>query len=127
MIYVITEGSYSDYHIITATLDHKAAKRLAKQFNANIEKYEDGKCIPADPIWVCFIGDDGVRVSAAGGDYAVPDAMLKKVYYNSKMNKITTYVFAKDEAHATKIACDRYAEWKANQSIGDLYNKRYPE
>lgn len=44
-IYVITDGEYSDYHIITATTDEKMAKSIAKRFNANIEEYEDAELI----------------------------------------------------------------------------------
>ena len=44
-IYVITDGEYSDYHIITATTDEKMAKSIAKRFDANIEEYEDAELI----------------------------------------------------------------------------------
>ena len=33
-IYVVTDGMYSDYHIITATIDKGVAEKIAKRFSA---------------------------------------------------------------------------------------------
>lgn len=121
MIYVVTDGDYSDYHIIAATVHKEAAERLAKRYNAHIEEYEDGIAIPDYPIWRCEVSDSECQVSKFESDYAIPDAMDKRFFKCSKRGGALCYVFAKDEDHARKIACDRYAEWKAMQTIGDLY------
>ena len=40
-IYVLTRGSYSDYHIITATTDYKLAKQLKEKFERTNDYYSD--------------------------------------------------------------------------------------
>lgn len=41
MIYIITSGEYSDYHIIAATTDKECAEKIAEHFNADIEEFND--------------------------------------------------------------------------------------
>ena len=48
-IYVVTEGCYDDYHIITATTDEKLAYKIKEKFNGNsygktdVEVFEDAE------------------------------------------------------------------------------------
>lgn len=121
MIYVLTKGCYSDYHIIAATASKETAQRIAKRYDAEIEKYEDAVIIPDKPIWEVLVSDNGCKAYETDGDYVIPDAMDGKIYPNSKMGYVMLWVFADDEEHAKKIACDKYAQWKYDQPIGKVY------
>ena len=41
MIYVLTQGEYSDYCIVCCTTDHDYAKAYAKLHDCDIEEFED--------------------------------------------------------------------------------------
>lgn len=121
MIYVLTKGDYSDYHIVAATVSKETAQRIAERYEADIEKYEDAEIIPDKPIWMVRVSDNACEAYETDGDYAIPDAMKSKIYPNSKLGYVTLWVFADDKEHAEKIACDKYAQWKHNQPIGKIY------
>lgn len=123
MIYVITKGDYSDYHIVAATVSKDTAQKMAKRYDAEIEEYEDAVIIPDKSIWLVRVSDNGCKAYENDGDYAIPDAMSGKIYPNSKLGFVTLWVFADDEEHAKKIACDKYAQWKYNQPIGKVYGR----
>ncbi|MBR5273573.1 MAG: hypothetical protein IKU25_09345, partial [Clostridia bacterium] len=58
IIYIVTKGEYSDYHIIAATLDKDKAEKIAKMHTSNIgtefekkamvEEFDDNieNCLP---------------------------------------------------------------------------------
>lgn len=75
-VYVITQGSYSDYHICAVTLDNKEAERLKKIYNdpgdiAYVEVYDTDEHQPLLcgrlPYKVCFYknrnGTTGIRAT----------------------------------------------------------------
>lgn len=43
-IYILTDGSYSDYHIVGATTDEKVALELKEKLGAGIEEFENISC-----------------------------------------------------------------------------------
>ena len=124
-IYVITEGCYSDYHIVGVATDREMAKKIQKYINgekwsyAEIEEYdtEEWKQVVNDNRTIYFVGE-----SEGGGLYAMPILYDYPERYKSA-NKITTdshgrlevYVLAKDEIHARKIASDLFAKYKAEK------------
>lgn len=57
-IYVVTDGEYSDYHIITATIDRSVAEKLAKKFGAEIEEYENAE-VMLQPMWFIRFDKNG--------------------------------------------------------------------
>jgi hypothetical protein len=57
-IYVVTDGEYSDYHIITATTDQSVAEKIAKKFGADIEEYENAE-IMLQPLWFIRFDKNG--------------------------------------------------------------------
>ena len=57
-IYVVTDGMYSDYHIITATTDHAVAEKIAKKFGAEIEEYENAELM-LRPLWFIRFDKNG--------------------------------------------------------------------
>lgn len=57
-IYVVTDGEYSDYHIITATIDRSVAEKIAKKFGADIEEYENAE-VMLRPLWFIRFDKNG--------------------------------------------------------------------
>ncbi len=116
-IYVITAGSYSDYHICAVTDDKKSAERLRKIHSsywqeADIETY-DTKYVYEEPksYWHLKVNLDGSISS-----YTL---LYFNEEYETKINEVELYssqfhinVIAKDLDHALKIAFDKIAEYK---------------
>ena len=124
IVYVITQGEYSEYHICAVTTDRERAEHLRRLYmcrgiSPEIEEYDTeedqdtslGRLIP---IYEIFISKDG-KLSAKidhWHDSAVPfknDFKLERSLYN-----FTAYISAKDEEHAKKIALDTRAKMLAD-------------
>lgn len=122
-IYVITKGSYSDYHICAVSTNQKNAEKLQKIFSdkwdqAMIEEYESDQYLTETEsgmeLYKCVTGKDGTilaDMSIINLDYM--DDYDFQVRYLA--NKYIVYVWAKDSEHAKKIATDKIAEFKAMQ------------
>ena len=78
-IYVVTDGIYSDYHIITATTDQATAAAIAKKFGAEIEEYENAE-IMLHPLWFIRFDKNGAVIECREekSDYGYEDAGLCK-------------------------------------------------
>lgn len=126
IVYVITKGCYSDYHICGVTFDKDRAEKLVKFYSdgyddAEIEEYdteaEDGALLERlTPVYQVDI--------APNGEYTV--SIWK--YVDGQEGFKTTFIFpnahatgtesmrfrarllAKDAPHAAKIACDERAK-----------------
>lgn len=118
-VYIITMGSYSDYHICAATLDKNTAVKLAKKYsedgwdNAEIEEYVLEDFTEGDRFLYCVtFGVYGIRCSFEGYEHT------EKIVYHKNArtgeDRMIVYVKAQDEEHAKKIAQDRRAEYLAN-------------
>lgn len=120
-IYVVTKGTYSGYHIITATTDKKLANEIAKRFDGQfsesrtrVETYENAE-IYLKPIWIVYFDsfgnvDDIIRAEGADcyqdvGNYDIIHSGLGYVY-----------VQADNEEHAIKIASEKRAEFLARKT-----------
>lgn len=124
-IYVITEGDYSDYHIVGVATNLKMAKKIQKYINgekwsyAEIEEYDTEE-------WKQVVNDNrkiySISESKGGGLYTKPIS-YDYTYKYKIANKIMTendgslkvYVLAKDDIHARKIASDLFAKYKAEK------------
>lgn len=132
-IYVITQGSYSDYHVCSATTDPVRAEELRKFYTdrwdeAQIEEYIDGAPEAGElenlkPIWLVTY-----HANLSGGfwkcklahytnenkpnEYGMSDPELIR---NIGDLIFKAYVSAPDEDHAFKIAKDQYAKMKAER------------
>ena len=144
-VYILTRGNYSDYHIIGVETDHKRAKRIQKMLtgdgygdDVSIETWEVGDFgegiddLPTDRFlfnvfdttsnWY-FQGypvHDGLRVEKTDST-STNDQKVNTVEYWRRqfMGDDETYsvtVWAKDHAHAAKIAADLFAQYKAEQA-----------
>ena len=114
-IYLVSQGDYSDYHIVGAFSTHKKAKAFVDRFtvdreydayfkNYRIASYDIDALEPAarkDMIWVHLVmGRDGRTWNVTTGP-DVPNKPMRELYRN---DRLMVTVEAKDVAHAVKIA-----------------------
>ena len=135
-IYVITQGSYSDYHVCGVTTDPVRAEELRKFYTdqcdeAEIEEFIDGAPEAGElenlkPIWLVTY-----HANLSGGFWKCKLAHYTnenkpKLIIISRMSDpefirnigdliFKAYVSAPDEEHALKIAQDQYAKMKAER------------
>lgn len=122
-IYVITKGSYSDYHICGVSTEKEKAEEFAKMCSDNfdeamVEEYEteiiepflkDGKLFR-----VMMRPDETIHVRELNIDS----------YYINQVNKVENglvywvYVIARDKEHAKKIALDKIYQYKYEKENG---------
>lgn len=124
-IYVVTDGDYSDYHICGVCTSHKTANELKDYVNRNefcgarIETYETD-------AWEDILNVGGfydVRRYEDGSlythrqEYDIEGCYMKRnrVYRSRNFNTLYTFVVAKDEDHAKKIASDLFAKYMAEK------------
>lgn len=113
-IYVVTEGEYSDYHIITATLDKETAEAIAKKFRTTyneprVEEFEEGQAKNwLRHLWrVVFDSSGSVdEVMYLGNDSYYFD-MAGKCYGRST---VQVYVFGDTKEDILKAAAERRAK-----------------
>jgi hypothetical protein len=135
IIYIITKGCYSDYHICAATTDKGRAEQLRELFyndgtmypdDVNIEEFRDGTL--NDMI------DRGYEVYRVGYDanYRPESVSLEcrsildriednawNVVCKNGVGDYWVYVQARDEDHARKIAQDIMTEYRYRKEIGE--------
>lgn len=120
-VYVVTEGDYSDYHIVGVCTSQESAKRIQQiasgdYHEAKIEEYEADK-FNIKPTYNYY----GVSVYKNGSATANIDGYIfepyeVRDYCNAKHTcAFSVDVFAQDEEHAKKIAFDLIAEYKAKE------------
>lgn len=117
-IYILTEGEYSDYHIIGAYSSMELANEAKVLYpNSEIEEY-NLDIIPEHPpgmvAWIVVIKNDNLNYSSQisptdlSEDFHFP--------YHSNFNQSNIYMWATNKEHAEKIALDRYYKHKAQES-----------
>lgn len=123
MIYVVTKGHYSDYHIISATLDKELAGKIAEKFSddcdeCKVEEYPDAE-VMLKPIWRVFFTTSGdvqnCYMSDSVYDYleglkGVVETVYKRYY------DMIVYVEADNEEAAIKIAAEKRAQYLAEKN-----------
>lgn len=122
-LYAITDGEYSDYHIITVTASLEKAEKIVKlysrgDYSARIETFEDGEAnddrLPYD-VWIDR--DGSVEASIADEyNYNAERNVITVRYYMSGY-RYRVFVLANDKEHAKKIATDLLAEYKYRKQI----------
>lgn len=120
-IYVVTKGSYSDYHIITATTDEKLAYKIAKKFSdkyeeADVEIYEDAELVLKPLYRVEFYSNGDIHSvrDCSDSDWEYRGCNI----YNSHLiyGGGHIYVTADNADHAVKIANEKRAEYLAREA-----------
>jgi hypothetical protein len=130
-VYIVTQGDYSDYHIVGVFDEaHKQdAEALVERANGK-GQYDQWRIEPFPLNDLAMVARKNLTayrmVFTTGGelegmfDYPIetsgnhyePEAEWMQRAYDGKW---ITRVFARDEAHARKIAKDKWAQWKAEQ------------
>lgn len=120
LLYAVTKGDYSDYHIITLTADKEAAKKIAKRFSgtydAMVEEYEDGEIILGKELYFVRMVDGNIDdVTEDDSEYNLFDTSVyhgntwggKSMYY--------THVLTDTAEKAAKIGKDRIMKYIAEK------------
>lgn len=120
IVYVITKGCYSDYHVCGVAIDRQAANRLKKLYSdsveeAYIEEYDTEKPLSVSEridkgympykiaisngaiVNICILDKDDVSCLV---DYLSGAPGYK---FREELNKGWVYCFAKDAEHAKKL------------------------
>jgi hypothetical protein len=113
-IYILTEGEYSDYHIIGAYSSMELANKAKVLYPVSeIEEY-DLDIIPEHPpgmvAWLVVIVDGNL----AQCSQISPSWMNDRDF--NQFNSWNFYIWATDKEHAEKIALDRYYKHKAQEA-----------
>ena len=121
IVYVITKGDYSDYHICGVALDKGRAEIIRKLMTdkwdeANIEEYDTEKFSDVSD------GESLYRVEYEYGAVTVENSLCEYDY--SERNKVfetvhgyRCHVLAKDEEHAIKKALDLFAKYRYRKEV----------
>lgn len=121
-IYVITQGCYSDYHIIAATTDEEKAKMIAAKFDevgdeTNIEVYDDADNVVYErPAWVVRFSSSGEVRDICPADYDFQyQRVIEGAIHKVISDNILVYVSADTKEAAIKIASEKRAMWLAQK------------
>ncbi len=127
MIYVITRGSYSDYHICAVASTQERAEQLRKMYSdsyemANIEEYEID--VPSDEYynkiptlyWEVVIKQNGSLIDIRTY-YDEPNQPIKIQEGRLNWRELLTvsYIQADTQEEAKKIAYDKRAQYLAEK------------
>ena len=121
MIYIVTKGKYSDYHVIAATTDRTVAEKIAKKFTGEfvwdecrVEEFPDAEVMLRTvwkvyfkrngDVWSCIESDSEYDYEDVG---KIVDTVYKRDY------DMIVKVEADTETDAIKIAAEKRAEYLA--------------
>lgn len=133
-VYVITEGDYSDYHIIGVTLDKETAMKYVEihtnkdnYFVPKIEEYDSNTIsyiAKEDAFgWLVVLNSEGL-VKCEESDFPIhyPDYLNKVERWgkSAKEWRYVAYVSAENKDKACKIGLDLIAQFKAKKKGVDI-------
>lgn len=121
MIYIVTKGDYSDYHIVAATTNRELAEKIRKKFadewdECKIEEFPDAE-VMLKKLWNVYFDDSGnalrCHITESEYDYHekqdIIDPICKR-YYN-----MIVKAEADTEEAAIKIAAEKRAKYLAEK------------
>lgn len=120
--YAVTDGDYSDYHIIAITDNKERAENIKKLYSGKysepmIEEFFDGESKDEALYDVWYETNGSYRLFLQNFDMnelsninIVKENILRDDWW-----KYSVLVIAKDKNHAIKIAQDLWAEYKAKK------------
>lgn len=118
-VYVVTQGEYSDYHIVGVTLDKAKAERWVELYKADKCKYDSDATI--EEYEADEFGNDGLYLWEVSAGWGSKDVQIDKnngydygEWYRDDHDYRLT-VMARDKAHALKVAQDKIAMIKAEK------------
>lgn len=120
--YAVTDGDYSDYHIIAITDNKERAENIKKLYGDNysepmIEEFFDGEAKNEALYDVVYKTDGSYKVFLKDFDMnklSNINIVNENTFHNDWW-KYRVLVMAKDRTHAIKIAQDLWAEYKAKK------------
>jgi len=117
VIYVVTEGEYSDYHIVGLYSSEETAAAAAQKCDGGrVEEYElDGNAdLVARGYWVYSVVMDIDGNTAQVYEYGAPGSVSSEGYickwHSDETLHLSAKVCAKSKEHAVKIANDKRAQ-----------------
>lgn len=121
-IYVVTQGDYSDYHIIAATTDREIAEKISTKFTTRhdecrIEEYGDAEAM-LRPAWIIGFEKTGNVISTRKCDSAYDYSCIGVVYETESCYRnyhMIVIVSADDSESAVKIAAEKRAKYLAEK------------
>lgn len=127
-IYVVTEGQYSDYHIVGLYSTIEMATKCKEAVNADdIEEFEldSGDFRLYDLGYKCWnVRFSGDVTEATECDYYQKEYPMDSwVHYDRNTKTMSIVLYAKDEKHAVKIASEYRAQVIASSEIEKYYAK----
>ena len=123
-MYVVTEGEYSDYHIVGVTTEKKKAEQYCKLttkewYEPEIETYdtdsfvEDLTMMKVYDVYVSESGNVAVQECESKDGYDYESAIEHEVRYGRyARNTYKVTVLAVDKEHAKKKGLDYIAKYK---------------
>lgn len=123
-VYVLTEGEYSDYHIVALfSSREKAEEARALCPDSEVEEYElDALEIPEYPKgcvgWtICINANDNTINRAFQCEALCNNFNPEEIYLDGGRHPSAFPIFmvkcwARDKEHAEKIALDKFYQWK---------------
>lgn len=123
-VYVITQGSYSDYHICAVSLDKDEAERLARIYSdgrdeAEVEEYDTERPSSWREGQVPFIAtflDNGAPILSLWDSPRPFTPGIEEIQSEWGSPSISVRLYARDRETARKIAQDKRAEYLAQKA-----------
>lgn len=122
-IYILTEGSYSDYHVIGVYSTKELAEKAQFVYeDSQIEEYtldDVPDYPPGMKGWYVNIDDakpDEPYSYQVSPDYATIPSESEYNYHYNKQTGYCVYCWAVDQEHAEKIALDKYYQHQAQKA-----------
>ena len=120
--YVVTQGEYSDYHIVAVTSDREIAEKIAAKFTGRsyydecrIEEYGDAE-VMLKPAWLVYFDKngnvDGTRECDSAYDYE-NIGIVREYNRCFGVGDIIVTVSADAKESAIKIAAEKRAQYLA--------------
>lgn len=128
-LYAVTEGEYSEYHIVTLCSSRAVAEQIAKRLNWNclyqngwnggydVEEYVDGEVYQDKNLKAYYVRFWGNSGECEITEEAEEEYVYRGVLYANKDGSVSgLYVFARDEQEAKKIASEKRAKFMAEHT-----------
>lgn len=122
-IYVVTEGSYSDYHIVGVSDDVETAYKIADYRGAEVETYDTNDFTDDRLFWLytchTWYDDYGEKQERESIECRMQDEFHEEVnivrsIWDKRSYKVV--VKANDRDHALKTARDMVAQYRAKEA-----------
>ena len=112
-VYIVTEGDYSDYHIIGVFAEEEVAREVARGCGGEVESYtledRNGPLARGLRPWFVTMTREGDTRTGGEGMMWLEEARRGKlaVICIKGVPLLQTWMWARDQVHAVKIANER--------------------